>query len=207
MPRYCCVPNCTHARGFARGFSFPKDPELSRQWIVAINPHRESLWKPSRAALVCHAHFKPEDYKVPLQSLAQVGGKARKDLKKGAVPSVFPWNADANVGEEEPVDECSEEQDFNVPIIPKVEITEFTDPLQPEESNEVAEEVQRPYPCPKCSAILHSFAEVCNHLRTFHYYEKEVFHCRLCRLSTTTREDWFSHYSKCLRYKIVMLTI
>ena len=131
MPRYCCVPNCPHSkrRGFARGFSFPKDPELSRQWIALIKQHKGPLWTPSRHALVCHAHFKPGDYKVPLQSLAQVGGKARKDLKKGAVPSVFPWNTDeSTVGEEEePVDECSDDKEYlnavTLPIIPKVEIT------------------------------------------------------------------------------------
>jgi hypothetical protein len=35
-------------------------------------------------------HFKTEDFKQPLQSLVAVGGRTRRDLKSGVVPSIFP---------------------------------------------------------------------------------------------------------------------
>ena len=88
----CSVPQCP-GKG---GFKFPRDPELRKKWRVAIRrqgpgPGKKLNWEPSDTATVCHAHFTEEDYKVPKNSLASIGGKIRKDLRDGAVPSVFPF--------------------------------------------------------------------------------------------------------------------
>jgi hypothetical protein len=48
------------------------------------------MWKPATGLeVVCDKHFKPEDFKEPIKSLAAVGGRARRLLKQGAVPSKF----------------------------------------------------------------------------------------------------------------------
>ena len=85
----CSVPQCP-GKG---GFKFPRNPEIRKKWQVAIRregPGKKLNWEPSDTATVCHAHFTEDDYRVPKVSTVQIGGKARRDLKDGAVPSVFP---------------------------------------------------------------------------------------------------------------------
>ena len=86
----CSVPQCPGTGGF----KFPRDPELRKKWQIAIRrqgPRKKLNWEPSETSTVCHAHFAKEDFKVPKTSVVQIGGRARKDLKDGAVPSVFPF--------------------------------------------------------------------------------------------------------------------
>ena len=310
MPNWCAVQNCPGTNGC----TFPKDPELRRQWIAAVG--RTALWEP-RGARVCHAHFKPDDYKVPVQSMVGLGARVRKDLKSGVVPSIFTKcestpvimgectetpmqgtrSIDYNPGvvgghncahcekvfkskrslyghvkemhsgksethscpecgkefsrktnlnahlkdmhwgtsEIHPCPECGKEyskrtslnshmrnthsvtfgalgrcsdrvgdpkdKEFiadSPPLMPEVDMEEF-----PEVANDVETMagVQRPYQCPTCSAILNTFSEVQSHVHEVHSYEEEIYLCRLCHLSTTTREAWLSHYSKCSRYR------
>jgi hypothetical protein len=65
---------------------------VRKQWRVAIKREgpRKTLWKPNDLSVVCKMHFKPEDFKQTLQSLVAVGGRTRRDLKSGVVPSIFP---------------------------------------------------------------------------------------------------------------------
>lgn len=62
MPSCCCVPGCS-TRG---GLSFPKDEALKKQWIIAIkkysNVNKHKLWSPHPRSVVCHLHFKDEDF-------------------------------------------------------------------------------------------------------------------------------------------------
>ena len=89
MVNYCVVPGC---RGTG-GFKFPSDPELQRKWRVAIKrlgPGKK-LWAPGKHSVVCRAHFRPEDLKLPVDSYAELAGKkVVTQLKPGAIPSVFP---------------------------------------------------------------------------------------------------------------------
>lgn len=89
MPQYCAVPGCFDTGGF----KFPKDEQLRLKWRVAIKregPRKGGLWMPEDFARVCPKHFKSDDFKIPIKSIIDVGGKTRRDLKAGTVPSVFP---------------------------------------------------------------------------------------------------------------------
>jgi len=57
MVNYCCVPLC---KKYGR-FHFPKDQKL-RDFKKAIQGNKKNVWEPSRHTVVCHTHFKPEDY-------------------------------------------------------------------------------------------------------------------------------------------------
>ena len=66
MPQtQCCVPGCRN-RG---GHVFPKDLLLRKKWLTAIRRKEtavkktDNTWEPkSKSAVVCHTHFKEEDY-------------------------------------------------------------------------------------------------------------------------------------------------
>lgn len=63
MPQYCCVPGC----GLFSGHRFPRDQDLRLKWRVAIrrtDERTKSLWSPGPNDVVCHTHFKVDDYKV-----------------------------------------------------------------------------------------------------------------------------------------------
>lgn len=92
MPNYCAVPRCSRSGGFR----WPKDPQLSLQWRVAIRReedagHGKKLWKPKNLdeTVVCDAHFTDDDYRVPVKSTVEFGAKYRRTLKPEAVPHVF----------------------------------------------------------------------------------------------------------------------
>ena len=91
MTRCCSVPGCIGGKGGSR---FPKDPKLFLKWKVAIKRLEpgpgKKLWTPKQHSVVCHKHFKPEDYRVPVCSTVPVGGKRVRLLKPEAVPSIFP---------------------------------------------------------------------------------------------------------------------
>ena len=58
MPNNCCVRGCNTDSGF----HFPSDPEIREKWVIAVN--RQS-WAPKKHTVVCHKHFKPDDFVVP----------------------------------------------------------------------------------------------------------------------------------------------
>ena len=73
---------------------FPTDPELLGQWLHAI-PRKD--WQPSSNARVCSKHFRPEDYQEKSvdtnewrKSKMEKASLARRKLKPGAIPSIFP---------------------------------------------------------------------------------------------------------------------
>ncbi|XP_040579658.1 uncharacterized protein [Lepeophtheirus salmonis] len=98
MPSCCSVPGCSK-RG---GFRFPSNESICLQWRIALRRKDEnnSLWIPSSFALVCDEHFKPDDYRVIMQSLADIGGKSCRRLKPTAVPSIFPWSNTEKKGDD-----------------------------------------------------------------------------------------------------------
>ena len=93
MVHPCSVPACIGSKG---GLRFPKDPKLLLKWQVAIKrlePKTKKLWTPTQYSRICHKHFKPKDYRVPVCSSVQVGGKPQRRLKPDVVPSIFPYNS------------------------------------------------------------------------------------------------------------------
>jgi hypothetical protein len=92
MPQHCAVPNCNGTKGFR----FPQDPALQKKWQVVIKrvneKNRNKLWEPYATAIVCDRHFKQDDFKIPLQSLASLPeftGRTSRRLKDGTIPTVF----------------------------------------------------------------------------------------------------------------------
>ena len=84
MVTCCCVPGCSKR---SSGHKFPKDKSLWKQWLHAI---RRAKFKPSEFSRICSDHFKSEDFdEQPWTS--REAGVTRRFLKKGVVPSVFPW--------------------------------------------------------------------------------------------------------------------
>jgi len=72
---------------------FPCDPELREKWIRA-NPRKDFV--PTKHSRLCSRHFQPSDFvdvrtdtnRSRLQKKSEK--PLRRDLKKGAIPSVFP---------------------------------------------------------------------------------------------------------------------
>lgn len=63
-------------------FSFPKDKEMKKQWILAT---KRQYFVVTSGSKLCGKHFRPEDY-------AECCGLGeRKRLKKCAVPSIFDF--------------------------------------------------------------------------------------------------------------------
>jgi len=92
MPNICCARNCCQ-RG---GFTFPKNNELYYQWRNAVQrelPH-DSLWEPTPYSVLCHQHFKNDDFIVsPFNRIKRV-------LRPNAVPSIFHIEVKQVAGEE-----------------------------------------------------------------------------------------------------------
>ncbi|KAF4526316.1 hypothetical protein B566_EDAN014897 [Ephemera danica] len=86
----CIVSSCGKSRFTCKDDThfhcFPKDPELSEKWRIALRRSRRHA-PITKSSLVCSLHFKSSDY----SSLPNVNGfKARIKLKSTAVPSIFP---------------------------------------------------------------------------------------------------------------------
>ncbi|XP_049436072.1 uncharacterized protein LOC125891117 isoform X1 [Epinephelus fuscoguttatus] len=82
---HCCVPKCTRDSRLNSEISFhtfPKDPEVRKQWLIKI---RRYEFSPTPATRVCGKHFLSGDIEVG------PGGKKRY-LRKGAIPVLFEWN-------------------------------------------------------------------------------------------------------------------
>ena len=66
MVQYCCVPLCN---GYG-GPRFPKDAAEKEKWKAIIKKgvpgNKNKIWEPSPYDVVCHRHFRPEDYKGTL---------------------------------------------------------------------------------------------------------------------------------------------
>ncbi|KAK7872254.1 hypothetical protein R5R35_012109 [Gryllus longicercus] len=93
MPRRCCVPGCnSNYDSFLKTnkpvttFSFPKDEERRKKWLLAI---RRKNWMPSASSSVCAEHFniKTQPYKGSdgMQQLLLNGPRLTDD----AGPTIF----------------------------------------------------------------------------------------------------------------------
>ncbi|XP_028171661.1 uncharacterized protein LOC114360967 [Ostrinia furnacalis] len=87
MPECCAVPMCSNRIG---GHKFPADADRTKQWVEAI---RRPDFTPSKHSVVCKRHFTDDDFVMPQDSVLQ---RPRPQLKKTAVPSIFPWNKPGN---------------------------------------------------------------------------------------------------------------
>ena len=73
--------------------NFPSDSETSKKWEVRMR-RGDEYFKRVENRYCCSEHFVPSDYRRSLTG-------HRMDLKKGAIPSVFPWSpAKTNIREE-----------------------------------------------------------------------------------------------------------
>ena len=90
MP-YCMVPGCTNCSKKTKGSEIsyhrlPNDQYIRKMWLGRIR--RDNLPKPN-SCYVCSAHFMPDCFEGSLKDL--FGMKAKKALKPGSVPSIFPF--------------------------------------------------------------------------------------------------------------------
>lgn len=79
MPSCVAIGCSTRAgNGKAKLYSFPKDKDLRRKWILKL---RRPKWKPGSFDKLCALHFVDEDFRPKKE------GKTRIFLKPNAVPS------------------------------------------------------------------------------------------------------------------------
>lgn len=85
---YCSDPCCSnnkHKCPYLSFHDFPVDAEIRARWVRAIKRDEGPNFKILRGSTyVCSQHFTPED-------LCTSAGE-RTRIKKGAMPSRFPWN-------------------------------------------------------------------------------------------------------------------
>lgn len=88
----CNQKNDDGNKGF---FLFPKDPAIKKKWIEAVGSCREMggkrvPWVPSKTSRLCKRHFIDSDFVHSPAVMESVGIKLKLELKKTAVPTVFP---------------------------------------------------------------------------------------------------------------------
>ena len=197
------MSGCTHFKQFSTGagFQFPSDPDLRQRWIKAVNRQLwdGTPWEPSKSSKVCAAHFKQDDFKVPVFSTVGVGAKSRMGLKSGAVPSLFGDECNMVVVEGKPVIGAAEEVESVSKFVPSMPATPPTATVL----NKREARAQKPYPCHICCENVNSLDEVYEHLQISHGYTDRVYLCRLCHYTSPNRSLWFSHYYRCQRYEAI----
>lgn len=109
------MPNCSAFGCFNRPgkcedksisfHNFPhKDKILLDKWIAKVQRvetgNKNRAWKPSKSSVLCSKHFKAEDFEE--DNYVKYGlsspSKAKRKLKKGAIPSVFVHKPDSTQG-------------------------------------------------------------------------------------------------------------
>ena len=96
---FCSAPTCSNrsgrndlskvpGRNFVRYFLFPKDPELSKQWLLRL---KRDKWTPSPWSRICSDHFFSSDFtECSLNRILSSNKRVHLYLKKGAVPNSDP---------------------------------------------------------------------------------------------------------------------
>ncbi|KAH8034887.1 hypothetical protein HPB51_003174 [Rhipicephalus microplus] len=83
---YCCVPFCRSSKNKKQPgvifHEFPSDPVTRQRWLKAVARENVCPKGASATSVVCCLHFTAEDYAD--------GPVVCRNLKAGAVPSVFP---------------------------------------------------------------------------------------------------------------------
>lgn len=69
-------------------FSFPKDEAVRSQWMKQVQQTR-AKWNATKYSALCSEHFEASCFKEELKMAAQLGVAMRRQLKPGAVPSIF----------------------------------------------------------------------------------------------------------------------
>ncbi|KAK2157215.1 hypothetical protein LSH36_195g02008 [Paralvinella palmiformis] len=100
MPTCCCIYGC-HKRG---GHGFPTDRARCKGWVDAIRRVEDKkghMWWPSATSVVCHEHFKQDDYVQ--QTFIGKPQTTDKSLKGNAIPviSLGVWHHHHPVKKEE----------------------------------------------------------------------------------------------------------
>ena len=197
MPDSCAVPQC---KDFA-SFGFPRDQDLRLQWRVAINRMGRdgNLWEPTPHSKVCANHFKAEDFRDPVDSVAHLTGKKRRMLKASAVPSILLKSDDPLESAAERERKAASRQKVQMLVDEMRQKYESKPKVKVEESKGLFPMAQKWYACPICSESVHSFDAIHKHLQQVHHFTGELFRCKLCHYMAPKRDMWISHYSECRR--------
>lgn len=94
---HCVAFGCNQkSDGGNKGFFlFPKDIARQKQWIDAVGSCRKKgdnivPWTPSKTSRLCKRHFVDDDFVRLPKLMESVWMSLKLELKKTAVPSVFP---------------------------------------------------------------------------------------------------------------------
>ena len=66
---------------------FPAQPDLRKQWIIAVRRDEGPHFRATKNTLVCSDHFREEDFILPVGA----GECRRAGLRPGATPSIFAF--------------------------------------------------------------------------------------------------------------------
>lgn len=90
MPKECVVGGCSNMPKDGVSFhSFPKDDDLRRVWVKAVESTRK-FWKgPSKHTVICSDHFEDDCFEQTYKIKMSLGIPAKRTLVTGAVPTIF----------------------------------------------------------------------------------------------------------------------
>ena len=98
MPNRCVAAGCSNsAQDGISVFTFPKDPELKKKWTTQVKRTRDCWKGPSTYSVLCSAHFTEDCFEPDIKLYQSFGLKKTRQLKPGAVPSIFKRQLETSV--------------------------------------------------------------------------------------------------------------
>lgn len=89
MVNRCVATGCSNTPSdHVSMFKFPKDRVLRAQWEKQVQRTR-AQWKATENSFLCSDHFTEDSFEVDSALASSFGIKKRRQLKPGAVPSIF----------------------------------------------------------------------------------------------------------------------
>ena len=91
MPNRCVAYGCNNSsseEGIST-FHFPKEAKLRKQWINQVKRTMTAWTGPSDHSVICSEHFSSECFENKDRLYKDFGLSLKKELKEGAVPTIF----------------------------------------------------------------------------------------------------------------------
>lgn len=87
----CAVDFCLSKSGTEAALHrFPRDAAQRQAWVNFVRATGRHYWTPSRYSVICSLHFDQSNYQCNPAYLASFGIRAKRFLRRGAVPTLYP---------------------------------------------------------------------------------------------------------------------
>jgi len=100
MPNVCIAACCSNVSSTSstkgvKVYTFPKDPELRKQWTEQVQRTRASWSGPTKYSCLCSEHFTDDCFDPSHRIRESLGfGTMQRNLTKDAVPTIFTIKED-----------------------------------------------------------------------------------------------------------------